>query len=235
VLVGHICTAALHELLQELLPACSCLRDGCTGLHRFQVRSTLLSCRQTNLTCSTAFALLQDGSVDNLSDHDSYVEDMMLQGEPSHADVGAELAAEHGGAGAGAAPAELEGKPAAAQPQPLALLPPLVAGPAAAVAAAAHGAYCAASQTLHALAASMHAYLVGHIMPAGADVARRVVRGMAEIVESLRVGWWPLGWMFKLCFTWAHTWGLGAVWCYNLPWLLLPRIAWLADTYLPRC
>jgi hypothetical protein len=134
-----------------------------------------------------AFALMQDGSVDTLSDHDSYVEDMMLQAEPSHADVGAEHAAEPGGLGADVAPAELDGKPAA-QPQPLALLPPLVAGPAAAVAAAAHGAYCAASHTLHALAASVHAYLVGHIMPAGADVARRVVRGMAEIVESLRVG-----------------------------------------------
>ncbi len=85
----------------------------------------------------------------------------------------------------GAEPAE------PAEPAEVAKPPPpsraqLALAPAATVAAAARGALAAASTQLCALAASVSAYLA-RIVPAGADVAQRVVLGLAEVVGSLRV------------------------------------------------
>ena len=88
---------------------------------------------------------------------------------------------------------ELSGEMGAepAEPAEVAKPPPpsraqLALAPAAAVAATARGALAAASTQLCALAASVSAYLA-RIVPAGADVAQRVVLGLAEVVGSLRV------------------------------------------------
>lgn len=113
----------------------------------------------------------------------------MLRGEPDRpagveaAEPGVHSGSEDeargpGGGGGG-------GKPRRAELQPLAC------APAAALAAAARGAYCAASRHLHELAASVSAVLAG-MVPAAADVARHVMRGVADMVDTLRVSW---GWL----------------------------------------
>ncbi|KAL4447353.1 hypothetical protein ABPG77_007386 [Micractinium sp. CCAP 211/92] len=135
------------------------------------------------------YSLSQDGSHDALSDHDSYIEDMMAAGEPGPDNSGHGIHGKHGGSspeGSEGDDAELAaaGKPPAAKAH--ASLHLLAAAPAATLAAAAHGAYCAASSHLRILAASFSAYLA-RIVPAGAEVARHVVRGVAELVGTLQV------------------------------------------------
>lgn len=78
-----------------------------------------------------------------------------------------------------AEPAEVTKPPAPSRAQ-------LALAPAAAVAATARRALAAASTHLCALAASVSAYLA-RIVPAGADMAHRVVLGLAEVVGNLRV------------------------------------------------
>jgi hypothetical protein len=121
------------------------------------------------------YSLSQD---DHPSDNDSYIDDMMLRGEP-------ELSGELSAGSEPAEPAEVTKPPAPTRAQ-------LALAPAAAVAAAARGALAAASSQLCALAASVSAYLA-RIVPAGADVAQRVVMGLAEVVGTLRERFAPLG------------------------------------------
>ncbi|KAL4443526.1 hypothetical protein ABPG75_011263 [Micractinium tetrahymenae] len=137
------------------------------------------------------YSLSQDGTHDALSDHDSYIEDMMAAGEPDMDHSGHSAHDKHdggdleGGEG-GDAELALTGKPSPAAARPAhASLHLLAAAPAATLAAAARGAYCAASSHLRALAASFGAYLA-RIVPAGFEVAQRVVRGMADLVDTLQ-------------------------------------------------
>lgn len=113
----------------------------------------------------------------------------MAAGEPGPDNSGHGIHGKHGGSspeGSEGDDAELAaaGKPPAAKAH--ASLHLLAAAPAATLAAAAHGAYCAASSHLRILAASFSAYLA-RIVPAGAEVARHVVRGVAELVGTLQV------------------------------------------------
>lgn len=120
------------------------------------------------------YSLSQD---DHPSDNDSYIDEMMLQGEPELS-TGSEPAGP-------AEPAEVTKPPAPSRAQ-------LALAPAAAVAATARRALAAASTHLCALAASVSAYLA-RIVPAGADMAQRVVLGLAEVVGNLRERFVPLG------------------------------------------
>ena len=147
--------------------------------------------------CSLALPLAQDGTHDALSDHDSYIEDMMAAGEPDPDHSGHGVHGKHGGGDleggeADAAELALAGKASAVKPVH-GSLHLLAAAPAATLAAAARGAYCAASSHLRALAASFTAYLA-RIVPAGAEVAQHVARGVAELVGTLQVRTRPAPW-----------------------------------------